>query len=311
MITGRSRSRELICATIALALATALALSPDAYLPMLARAFLLQWAMGFALLAFVAALRKYWWMALSALAGSLMTVVQVHVPVVHAAGGGAGPHLRIAQMNVLQPNLRHADVVQCALGSGADLIAVQEVGPEWAAALSRGLADAYPYQHVEPRTNCYGIALFSRVPFTHVGTITVGGSPFIEAMITVGGRSMRVLAVHASSPIDYGQFRNRNAQLRALAREVASQCMPTIVVGDMNTVHWDHAYADLCIRSGLSPLVGTGERSWPSMGPLALIPLDHVLASAEIVSSGVDSFRLPGSDHRGLVADLQLKADAQ
>jgi len=311
MILERSRFRELCFATLILAMATALALSPDAYLPMLARAFMLQWAAGFAFVAAITALRGRWWMTFAALFGAIIVLLQVRVPVLLASDGGTGPALRIAHMNVLQPNARHAEVVRSALASDADVICVQEVSPEWARALITGLGGSYPYQHIEPRTNCYGIALFSREPFTSVRTLVVQGSPFVEAIVRVGERSIRVLAVHASSPISYAHFQRRNAQLAALASNVAANDTPTVVVGDLNTVHWDQAYARFCTRSGLRPLAGAELRSWPSVGPVALIPIDHVLVSRDLAFIALKTFKLPGSDHRGLLAELQLKAHAR
>ncbi|MEO8591462.1 MAG: endonuclease/exonuclease/phosphatase family protein [Flavobacteriales bacterium] len=312
MTLHRSRSREFVHATLLLVLATTLAFSPDAYLPMLARAFMLQWATGFAALAIIAAIRGRWWFTWSALMAALMVVAQVRVPEMRPSfGEGGGPSLRVAQMNVLQPNSEHTEVIRCAMASHADLISFQEVSPEWAEVLSVGLRGTYPYQHIEPRTDCYGIALFSRAPFTDVRTIVVGGSPFVEALVQVGERSVRVLAVHASSPTSYSHFKTRNAQLDVLAKSVAADDIPTVVVGDLNTVPWDRAYTRFCRRSGLTPRDGTDMRSWPSIGPVALIPLDHVLASVDVTTIATSTFHLPGSDHRGLLAELQLQAHAR
>lgn len=311
MNTLRSKQRELVFATLLLALATALALAPDAYVPMLARAFLLQWAAAFAMAALLATLRKRWWIASAAVLGTVMVLVQVRTPAVELVRVGDGAPLRILHMNVLQPNEQHADAVARALGSDADLISVQEVGPEWAADLAAGLRERYPYQHIEPRTNCYGIALFSRIPFQEVHTVVVAGSPFIEAVVRAGEQPVRVLAVHASSPISYGHFRRRNAQLELLAGHVAATDTPTVLIGDLNTVHWDRAYGRFCARSGLAPTGGTDQRTWPSVGPLALIPLDHLLVSPGVSPVSVNTFDVPGSDHRGLLAELRITAHAR
>ena len=250
-------------------------------------------------------------MTLGAFFGALIVAVQVNVPVQCASSLGQGPSIRVAHMNVFQPNVRHEAIIDRALASDADIISVQEVSPEWAAVLRAGLGGEYPYAHIEPRTNCYGIALFSRMPLDRVRTMTISGSPFVEAFVCMKDQEVRVLAVHASSPIDYGHFRKRNAQLNALAGDILLNDTPTVVVGDLNTVHWDRAYARFCNRSGLRPLAGTELRSWPAVGPIALIPLDHVLVSSQLASKGMTTFDLPGSDHRGLLAELQFKDHAR
>ena len=306
MDNRRSRSRELVFATLVLALATALAMAPDAYLPMLARAFMVQWAAALVLLALVAGLRKRWWILFSGLFAAFLVIMQVRVPSLRPALNGSGSALRIAQMNVLQPNLHHDEVVRCALASEAAMISFQEVSPEWAVALSSALRATYPYSHIETRTNCYGIALFSRVPFLSVRTLEIEGAPFVDALVRLDERTVRVLAVHATSPTSYAEFTRRNAQFDALARNVSEADLPTVVIGDLNTVPWDHAYERFCRRSGMRALDAPDLRTWPAIGPLALIPLDHALTSDHLASAAVSTFHIPGSDHRGLLADLQL-----
>jgi endonuclease/exonuclease/phosphatase (EEP) superfamily protein YafD len=133
----------------------------------------------------------------------------------------------------------------------------------------------------------------------------VEGTPFIEVVLKVGGDPVRVLVVHATSPTDRDDLRRRNRQLDQLAQRVGAVRLPTVLVGDLNTVHWDAAYARLCRRSGLITVDG-GLCTWPALGPAALMPLDHVLASADIRPGEVRSFHVPGSDHRGLLADLNI-----
>jgi endonuclease/exonuclease/phosphatase family metal-dependent hydrolase len=56
--------------------------------------------------------------------------------------------------------------------------------------------------------------------------------------------------------------------------------------------------------------VSVSERTWPSLGPLALIPLDHVLLSPQLAPAAFRSFRIPGSDHRGIMATIALHRHA-
>ncbi len=202
-------------------------------------------------------------------------------------------------------------MIRCAIASNAELISFQEVSPEWAEALSNGLGEAYPYRHIEARTDCYGIALFSRKPFVRVRTLVVEGSPFVDALVRSDGRTVRVLAVHATSPTSYAEFGRRNAQFDVLASHITSADLPTIVIGDLNTVPWDRAYGRFCRRAAIRSLDTPDLRSWPAIGPIALIPLDHVLASRELASATVNTFHIPGSDHRGLLTDLHLNSHAR
>ncbi len=310
MITTSSPHRELLPATLLLAVAVALAFSPDAYLPMLARAFLLQWSALFAVLAALLLWRKLPWTALSSALGCVLILPQYHQPATTHDIRNDGGSLRIAHLNVYQMNQRHDEVLRSAIASDADVISLQEVSDEWADALRHGLASAYPYHHVEARNNCYGIALFSKLPFADVQTLGVEGAPFIEAVIESNEGPMRIMSVHATSPISYAHFQRRNALLKHLATTIDARAMPTVLVGDLNTVHWDRAYRNFHKRSGLLPVNGPALRTWPSIGPIALIPLDHLMISPGLGATDVQRFTIPGSDHRGLVADIHLPAHA-
>ncbi len=310
MITTSSPHRELVPATLLLAIGVALAFSPDAYLPMLARAFLLQWSALFVVLAALLLWRKLRWTALSSALGCVLILPQYHQPVTTQEVPTGSSVLRIAHLNVFQMNERYAEVVQRAIASDADVISVQEVDEAWADALREGLAATYPHMQVEALGNCYGIALFSKLPFTEVSTSEVAGAPFIEAIVYTPDGPVRILSVHATSPISYAHFQRRNTLLAHLGEEIGGRSMPTVLVGDLNTVHWDRAYRSFRTRSGLLPVNGPSMRTWPSIGPIALIPLDHLMISSGLGASEVQRFTIPGSDHRGLVANIHFPAHA-
>lgn len=301
--------RELTMATAVLATAVILAFAPDAYLPMLARAFILPAIVAFAAVALLAARQRRWWVAQSALVGAAMMALQVPV-CADPPPLGAGHDLRLLHMNVFWPNSAFDGVIRKALESNADVISVQEVGPQWGCALADGLRARYPYAHMLPRTDAFGIAVFSRVPFLSARTMDVCGTPVIEAVLDLPDRPVRLFAMHTTSPNSYGHFRARNAQLDRLAQHVVSSGMTTVLIGDLNTVTWDEAFSRFSTRSGLAATTPALHRTWPSAGPLAIIPLDHVLVSKDVAPEAIGTIHLPGSDHRGVIADLRILPDA-
>ena len=96
-----------------------------------------------------------------------------------------------------------------------------------------------------------------------------------------------------------------------LGEYLANDDTATVLFGDLNTVPWDGSYRRFCARSGLLSTTPLLQRTWPSVGPLAVIPLDHVLISPSISTAGLRTVNVPGSDHRGLIADLHFAAHAQ
>ena len=305
-MTMPMNEKRLLATALLLSVAVALAFAPDAYIPMLARAFIVQWPLFFLAVAVWAIWRRSWMIALAAVLCIGMLVPQAFVADIAWADTPVGPVFRVAHMNVLQPNRQFAPAIHAVQNADADLISVQEVSPEWAAALQAEFSRTHPFQHIVPRTNCYGIALFSKHPFARVRTIMESGAPFIEAELDIAGERMRVFAVHATSPGSYAHYRRRNAQLNALAYRIQDDPLPTLVIGDLNTVHWDGAYQRFCARSGMRPINSTTDRTWPSVGPLALIPLDHALVGFGLHPARIATFDVSGSDHRGLLAEIHL-----
>lgn len=298
--------RQLRLASLILVAACLLAFAPDAYLPMLARAFMPWWSLLFAGVAVVYAFRRRWWVSASSSVAALLVLLQVRAEALDPIRSSFVPDLRVAHMNVWQPNTRHAEVISTALATGADVISFHEVSIEWSEELVAGLAATYPHHRIVPRANCYGIALFSKLPFVDARIIEVAGAPFIMADLDIDGRALRIYAVHATSPTSYGHFRRRNAQLAYLTRALRAADAPAMVIGDLNTVHWDDAYRAFCAGSGAQPANSPFVRTWPSMGPFALIPLDHLLLRGPLMHTALSSFRIQGSDHRGLVADIRF-----
>lgn len=302
--------RDLRYTTVLLVVSVGLAFAPDAYLPMLARAFMLPIALTLIPVSGLALWKRYNWTFCAALCCAGLIVGQTLTPVLSLSRRTEGPSLRVFHMNVLQPNRRFDDAIKEAIDSGADVVSVQEVGKDWADALHTGLSGIYPFARIIPGAHYHGIALFSKQPFVQIRTLDLAGIPVIEALVELDGEPVRLITVHTISPVSYGHFRQRNAQFETLAHHLMNCDTATILVGDLNTVPWDGTYQRFCRRTGLSSTTPLQQRTWPSFGPFACIPLDHLLISNRLALRTLTTVNVPGSDHRGLLAEIQLPLNA-
>jgi endonuclease/exonuclease/phosphatase (EEP) superfamily protein YafD len=297
-----------IAAGLLLAFGTLLAFAPDLFLLMIARAFLWQWALCALAIAAFALFTKRWWSAGAAFVVALLLAFPPERTVQPELRAGGEALVRVAQMNVFQPNRDHAEVIAAAIATEADVISFQEVSPEWASVLQQGLAESYPYHRLVPRSNCYGIALFSRLPFLKAETQPLQRRSMLSAEVETSVGPVRLLSVHATSPGSYGHYRERNAQLCELAARINDSPMPVVLFGDLNTVSWDRALVDLCARTGLREHDDNTDATWPSFAGLALIPLDHILVTGELAVDQLDIFPISGSDHRGVTAVIRSRS---
>ncbi len=105
------------------------------------------------------------------------------------------------------------------------------------------------------------------------------------------------------------KFRHRQYQLRYLYDLVRQANKPVIVAGDFNTYWGDHEIYLFNQAAGLTSANVRGLPSYPSHSPRR--ELDFILCSAEIQ---VNRFEIPDirlSDHRPLICDFTVTAEAR
>jgi len=224
------------------------------------------------------------------------------------AEGGSGPRLRVLTANVhVKPRAAEA-LVALARRTRADVVSVQEVNPEVARALERaGLGELLPGRVVEPRAAGLGSALYARAPLTKIAGVKDG---WVAARARVGGGpAIEVHAVHPLPPLNAAAERRWSADMRALPS--ARRTGPVrILAGDFNAT-LDHAELRRLLDrryEDAADAVGRGLRAtWPADRRFPPpVTIDHVIADERCGVRSLRVFDLPGSDHRAVLAELEL-----
>ncbi len=218
--------------------------------------------------------------------------------------------VRFVAANVFAWNERADELARELAALDADVMMITELTPEWSATLEReGVLERFEHRVIVPRDDCFGIALLSRFALDQWDIVDLGGVPMVSASITVGGRPVRVLAVHTLPPREAEYTRVWRAQMLALG-EMIDRDEATIVAGDLNASPFARSYRALLGHGvrGAHEAVGRGlATTWPNgMMPFPSMRLDHVLVSPSIDVLGVREGRGAGSDHRPVIADLAI-----
>ncbi len=276
-----------------------------------------RWQIGIAALALLLAslvLRQPWMMVVAC-----VTVVMQWLPGVLMSGRASAheptaltcrdQQLRVVTANAWFANTDHTALVAWLSQSDADIIALQEITPQWALALEP-LARAYPYRKVMARDDPYGIALLSRWPIADVQPVDFAGDgmPSLVANLDVDGRKLRVIALHTRWPVLPDLQVARDRALQQAAALALTQPEATILLGDLNLTPYAPAFARLMSESGLrDAFAGEAWRpTWQAgFWPLAL-PIDHVLVPWRSCVTGHEIGPDVGSDHRPLRVTLRL-----
>jgi endonuclease/exonuclease/phosphatase (EEP) superfamily protein YafD len=221
-----------------------------------------------------------------------------------------GPTLRFVTANLRYGQADPAAVAQLAQ-QHADVLAVQELTPELADELSALLAAAFPFTVLRPGERATGVGVWSRHRMLGTGIDEDFQRGFITAHIQVPGISVpaTVVCTHLSPP--RSAFRHWRADIErlgpALARLPADG--PVVVGCDLNATAdvrefralLRDGYADGAAQAGAGFL-----RTHPDDLPIPrIVAVDHVLTRAATVTD-IRAVRVPGSDHRALVATVVL-----
>ncbi len=220
---------------------------------------------------------------------------------------GAQRTLRAVSFNLFTPNTHREKTLQFIREKKPDIAVFMEENSAWAEALAR-LASDYPYAHIVPRGDNFGIGLYSRIPFEGVQTVELGEAqvPSIVARIRFDGQPLVIIATHPLPPADATYARLRNEQLLAVADLAQEQAVPVIVLGDLNITSWSPYFDELLKRGGLADSRrGFGvQATWsPFFGPLR-IPIDHCLVSSQIKVVNRRVGPDLHSDHLPIIVDM-------
>lgn len=229
-------------------------------------------------------------------------------------------------VRVLASNIRYgqadpAEFVGLA-SRDADLVSVVELTPEAVERFKQaGIGAAFPYAFLRPGPGAGGIGIWSRYPIT---PLTVPGhkSTMPAVRVAVPGLADKpvVAAIHVMSPLagdtnTIAEWNQGMASAKAQLDNFAKQAGPAgvIIGGDYNSTSNMRQFRDLLTNGYRDAVEETGSGFGPTFkADIALPPvitIDHILTRNAAVSS-VKTITVKGSDHRALLATVQLPLDA-
>ena len=127
------------------------------------------------------------------------------------------------------------------------------------------------------------------------------------------GQQLRVIAAHPPSPLFPRLLKDRNAVLKRIAKITAASTEPCVLLGDLNmvaaSVEWRHLHGIGFLRPS-----GAQKRTWFTPKLIFLrqlgLAIDYIAATEGIALSPLDYVRIPGSDHLGIFATLEMQQNS-
>jgi len=217
--------------------------------------------------------------------------------------------IHILFANVKSGNAKTQTMLRLIESENPDLIVLQEITETWATAMTT-VKYGYPYHHIIPRHDNFGIAVYSRQPLLSVDVLSSPplDLPSLLVQQRVGDTTVSYVTTHPIPPLGKSGFDARNEQLADIGVRVAALDGPAVLIGDLNTAVWGHHYKKLIADTGLTNAsVGFGIiPTWPRQLPFAMIPIDQCLVTDDFAVLDIRSGPAIGSDHLPLIVTLGL-----
>jgi endonuclease/exonuclease/phosphatase (EEP) superfamily protein YafD len=274
----------------------------------------------------VAALTSWWLALLLAIPAAILLAWQLPVRRTGQESARAprqlpepGPgtlSLRILSLNAKGGRADPAAVVRQVERHNVDVLVVQELIPDLVQWLKdAGLHTLLPFCHLDPRPGGHGTGLWARWPLTPLPSVPglVAAAP--RARIEpVDGWPVMLTGVHTLAPMPHNVWRWQQELTAIRSALVNSDGQRQVVAGDFNASRDHRPFRDLLAAGFLDCADAAQLRPWPGFtwpaarGIPPVMRLDHVLVSragARVRESRV--VRVPGTDHRGVLAVVELR----
>ncbi|MFE2555540.1 endonuclease/exonuclease/phosphatase family protein [Streptomyces sp. NPDC059352] len=225
--------------------------------------------------------------------------------------------LPLARVRVLAANVEFGQatgtLIEAVRRERPQLVFVSECDRACGRALTTAFAAELPHHASVDADGSVGSVLLSAYPLTDERVIPAAmGMP--GATAEIAGVPVRLQLAHPLPPMpgQVGPWKRELGRIAAAADRPAPG--PLLLAGDFNASQ-DHAAFRAILDAGhLQDAARLADASrtptWPMEGPLPpFVQIDHVLVSRDFSVRGIRFLDLVGSDHRAVLADLDLRGE--
>ena len=265
------------------------------------------------------ALRRTGPSATAALAGTALAATLAPRVIPSRQPPADGPVLRVLTVNMHYGKAAGPGIVGLARRLRVDVLFLQELGDDGSTRLkAAGLGELLPHLMDDGRTYRYrGSAIYARYPLREGLAIRSSFASQPTARLDLpGGQAVQLVCVHPHPPFPpwvpeaVPRWRGRSWQTRPPAPATCPSCWPGTTTPPSTTP----SSASCCAAATWTPPARSAA-GWPRPGAPsrragrpALLAFDHVVVDPRCAVLATSAHPLPGSDHRGLYAELRLPA---
>lgn len=234
-----------------------------------------------------------------------------------ASASADDAYARIMTLNTLNGRASAKQIVQTVREQHVEVLCLQELTDGMVSDLeAAGIDELLPYHVVSTGASSISNGgrngIWTAAPEDNVSRnlLPIETSSMPAASIQIGSRTVRVVSVHPNSPTR-GAEDLWNEGLSIIG-SLSGYDHSYLIMGDFNST-WDHArFRDLLGSAFVDASQQSGEgfhMTYPSNSSLpSLIEIDHIVYARDsgITASSLETVEIAGSDHKALVATLEI-----
>jgi endonuclease/exonuclease/phosphatase (EEP) superfamily protein YafD len=211
--------------------------------------------------------------------------------------------LKLIQFNTLFSNPAPDRSLTWIKSEKPDFIMLQEVSSK-TLAIYDGLAESMPYGALCKFAPVGGVAVRSKFPLIGQGCVEKQGLVWMRA--DVNGTRISFASVHLHWPWPFKQAK----QIEWMQESLKAIPRPVVLTGDFNAAAWSEAVSKVAMASdtrlvpGLRFTLRMGPRP---IGPIAFMPIDHVMMPDRFVVGNIAVGPALGSDHLPVVVTFEVR----
>lgn len=217
----------------------------------------------------------------------------------------AGSSISVATFNLANSNDNFDSTLSMILNSGADLIALQEVTPDWANYIENNtyIQKRYPFDTALIRMDFFGMSILSKYKFLTIDTFQYEGIPNFIGMIHHDSlnENINFISSHTTPPVSIGAYKKIYAHLQVIGEKAVNMKGPVLVLGDYQVVPWSDEILALKQTGKLSD----SRRDMPT----TYFPHDHIFYSNALKCLDFQSISSQKTTHLGIIGKYQLNKE--
>ena len=224
----------------------------------------------------------------------------------HLKSNPAAKSFRVMSLNVLSSNRQYDLISREIHDHDPDVLLLLEVQNHLLENLKE-IKTRYPYRIEEPRSDNFGMALYSKFPLSNEAVYYWGewSFPYMKAVVHKPNLPpITFYGVHPVPPVGQALALDNHAQMEHVLR-VVEKDGPVIIAGDFNNTPWSHSYRVFENRGFNNANSGVIWGTWlPHL--LGGLLLDHIFVRNVLMMSWARGADI-GSDHRAVIAGMWVR----